>query len=209
MDKAELNKKLSEFKSLIINNSKDVKLAAYYLDRLLSVKGELGIEPTIVHVERKDVQKSCKGNSFSINVTPEVAHFHTFGYDILATREQELLYFVLSEMADLVNASSAETKEQNTDSVDATIDKEKKPDFDILQTAMFWCLQTPRIAVTNQELSLQIAHTLIDGIQNMQKLSEEQLKQLESPELDAKFEQMARGLDGVSSLAKEETKENP
>lgn len=55
MEKEELKKKLNETVSKIKSNSKDAKFADSLIDTLLSIKGQMMIKPTELHIETEEI----------------------------------------------------------------------------------------------------------------------------------------------------------
>ena len=63
MEKKELKKQLDETVAQIKNNSKDAKFADSLVDKLLSLKGQIDVEPARIHVDEKDVIKEYDNDS--------------------------------------------------------------------------------------------------------------------------------------------------
>lgn len=102
MSKETLKKDLKKTITLIKNNSKDAKFADTLIDKLLSVKGQLGIEPTLYHVEVNDIIREKDFESYKIIQTKNEAIFKTYGgYSVIVNPRMNVLYGFLNEVLNL------------------------------------------------------------------------------------------------------------
>ena len=85
-DKNTLKQKLEETKAKIKSNSKDAHFADSLISDLLSIKGQLEHEPTLVHIAEVDIVSRFDGAHFEMCVTKDgTAVYRTRGgYTIVA-----------------------------------------------------------------------------------------------------------------------------
>lgn len=81
-----LKERFNEVKNQILANSKDAHWAKNAIDELVSLKGQLDHEPTIVYLPTKDVEKQFKGETYEMSVMKDgTAVYHTYGgYTVVA-----------------------------------------------------------------------------------------------------------------------------
>lgn len=86
MNKEDLKKRLEETKAKIKSNSKDAHFADALISDLLSLKGQLEHEPTLVHIAIDDIADSFDGEHFEMAVTKDgTAIYRTRGgYTLIA-----------------------------------------------------------------------------------------------------------------------------
>lgn len=110
-NKEELKKKLDEVKAQIKANSKDTHFADTLISELLSLKGQIDVEPLEFYVKSKDVIKTFDGESFELSYSSDGAwyrekgmyknfvfiHANNSAYDLIRTVVDSLLKEDLEE----------------------------------------------------------------------------------------------------------------
>lgn len=82
-NKEELKKKLDEVRAKIKSNSKDAHFAEVLCDELVSLKGQLSIEPTALHIPLSDIVDSIDGETFTLAKTKQGLLYHQKnGFDL-------------------------------------------------------------------------------------------------------------------------------
>lgn len=175
MDKIELKKRLAEVQNRIKANSKDVHFADELSAELLSIKSQLDIEPTLVHIPISENAKTLQGDTFEMVSDTVGCAFHTFGgYTIYAKRNDGNNAF-----CDVIDDYVANAKER-----DNMTDEEKKS-FDSILHAIVYCLNAPMLCCSDAELLFKVATDIVDYLVKVQEdalnadLKEETLKENE------------------------------
>ena len=85
-NKNKLKERFDEVKQQLLLNSKDAHWAKNAIDELVSLKGQLDHEPTLVYLPIKDVKNTLKGDTYEMNVMKDgTAVYHTYGgYTVVA-----------------------------------------------------------------------------------------------------------------------------
>lgn len=193
MDKKELNKKLNDVKKKIKANSKDVHFAEALIDEALSLKGQLGIEPTIVHIPTEDVVKTLKGDTFEMSVTKHGdAIYHVYGgYTLIADGQR--MRSLANTIADYII---------NQDLVKDLDDKEKEL-YDLDLSATAYVLNIPMIAFSDADLKYDLASKIVTWLRETYEKAMEQPLQEETREQDVAFESAAKAIEDVKKFVKE------
>lgn len=193
MDKKELNKKLNDVKKKIKANSKDVHFAEALIDEALSLKGQLGIEPTIVHIPTEDVVQTLKGDTFEMSVTKHGdAIYHVYGgYTLIADGQR--MRSLANTIADYII---------NQDLVKDLDDKEKEL-YDLDLSATAYVLNIPMIAFSDADLKYDLASKIVTWLRETYEKAMEQPLQEETREQDVAFESAAKAIEYVKKSVKE------
>lgn len=193
MDKKELTKKLNEVKKKIKANSKDAHFAEALVDEILSLKGQLGVEPTIVHIPAEDVVKTLKGDTFEMTLTKHGdAVYHVYGgYTLIADGQR--MRSLANTIADYI---------VNQDLVKDLDDKEKEL-YDLDLSATAYVLNIPMFAFSDPELKYDLASKIVSWIRETYEKAMEQPLQEETREQDAAFEDAAKAIENIKKSVKE------
>ena len=193
MDKDVLKKKLDEVKKRIKANSKDAHFADALVDELLSLKGQLGIEPTLVHIPVGDVVKTLKGETFEMSLTKHGdAIYHVYGgYTIVADGNR---------MRSLANAISDYVVNQE---LVESLDEKEREMYDLDLSASAYVLNIPMLAFGDPNLKYDLASTMVSYLRKTYEEALAQPLQEETRDADAKFEDAAIALDKLKNDAKE------
>lgn len=193
MDKKELTKKLNDVKKRIKANSKDVHFAETLIDEVLSLKGQLGIEPTIVHIPTDDVVKTLKGDTFEMSLTKHGdAIYHVYGGYTLIADGQRMLSLA-NTIADYII---------NQDLVKDLDDKEREL-YDLDLSATAYVLNIPMFAFSDPDLKYDLASKIVSWFRETYEKTMEQPLQEETREQDVAFEDAAKAIDKLKKDVKE------
>ena len=193
MDKKELTKKLNDVKKRIKANSKDVHFAETLIDEVLSLKGQLGIEPTIVHIPTDDVVKTLKGDTFEMSLTKHGdAIYHVYGGYTLIADGQRMLSLA-NTIADYII---------NQDLVKDLDDKEREL-YDLDLSATAYVLNIPMFAFSDPDLKYDLASKIVSWFRETYEKTMEQPLQEETREQDVAFEDAAKAIDNMKASIKE------
>lgn len=101
-NKNALKKRFNEVKNNLLANSKDAHWAKNAIDELVSLKGQLDHEPTIVYLPVQDIEKQLKGDTYEINIMKDgTAVYHTYGgYTVVAKPNLTSLVGTIEEYID-------------------------------------------------------------------------------------------------------------
>ena len=151
MTKEDLKKRLEETKAKLKANSKDPHFADALICDLLSLKGQLGHEPTMVHIPLSDVVEELKGDTFEMAVTKKGdAIYHVYGgYTIIADPR---LIGLNSTIRNYI-ASSNKTNEG--------LDEDEQTDIELDFSATRYVLSAPMFAFSSPDIKFQIATDIV------------------------------------------------
>ena len=189
MDKKILKERLNDLVKQIKVNSKDAHFADKLIGDLLSVKGQMGVEPIALDCG-KEVDE-WRGETFRITLTDRGVLYHEYGgYSVFVTPNNTALYDVL---ADLV---------ENKDEY-AELEGEKKENFDSLLSIIAYNVSLPRIAFLDKDFPQEIALKTIEFLRNMYEDLMNKELQDETPKEDAEFKEATLALEDLKEAAKD------
>lgn len=189
MDNKVLKERLEDLVRQIKLNSKDAHFANKLIGDLLSVKGQMGVEPIALDCG-KEVDE-WKGETFRITLTDRGVLYHEYGgYSVFVTPNNVALYDVL---ADLV---------ENKDEY-AELEGEKKENFESLLAIIAYNLSLPRIAFLDKDFPQEIAIKTMEFLRKMfDDLTNKELQD-ETPKEDAEFKEATLALEELKTAAKD------
>ena len=190
MKKETLEKKLKECKEQLKANSKDAHFADRLIDRMLSYKGQLGVEPIELDCGKKVDEWS--GETFRLTKTDRGVLYHQFnGYSIFVTPNNKALYETLCDYVD--------NREEYS-----KLEGELKEQFELQLSAVTYCLSVPLFCFADSEFTYKIATDVIDYLKSTFDSLMEQPLQEETPQLDNEFKEATLGLEALKEeIAKE------
>lgn len=190
MDKAELKKKLDEVKAQIKANSKDAHFADNLISDLLSLKGQLDVEPLELNVGRKI--DDFKGETFEIVKTDRGVMYHEYGgYTVFTTDGNVALYNTLTDYVD------------NKD-VYKELDGEEKDVYEINQGAIAYCLTIPKFAFVDVSFTYDIVEKTIEFLRKQYEEAMNAELQEETVEQDEEFKQATLAFEDLKEEIKKE-----
>lgn len=192
MSNDKLNKKLEDIKKKIKANSKDAHFADALISDLLSIKGQMSIEPTIVHIPEADVVKKLKGETFEMAVTKHGdAVYHVYGgYTIIAdgsrmrSLAQSIADYVIHQ--DLVN----------------DLDEKERELYDLDMSATAYVLNIPMYAFSDQDLKYDLATKVVSWLRETFEKNMNIPLQDETPAEDAKFHETTMAIEDIKAATK-------
>lgn len=190
MDKKVLKERLDDLIKQIKLNSKDAHFADKLIGDLLSVKGQMSVEPIALDCG-KEVDE-WRGETFRITLTDRGVLYHEYGgYSVFVTPNNTALYDIL---ADLV---------ENKDEY-AELEGEKKENFESLLAIIAYNVSLPRIAFMDKDFPQEIALKTIEFLRKMyDDLMNKELQE-ETVEEDNQFKEATLALEDLKEIAKEE-----
>lgn len=192
MKRETIEKKLKECKEQLKANSKDAHFASNLIDRMLSYKGQLGVEPIAFDCGTLLEGQEFKGETFEIVKTSKGIVYKMYGgYVIFVQPNNKALYETLCDYID--------HKEEYE-----KLEGELKEQFDLQLSAVAYVLNAPLFAFASPELTYGLATMIIDHLRKtFDSLMAEPLKE-ETPLEDAEFKEATLGLEALKEeIAKE------
>jgi hypothetical protein len=191
MSKEELKEQLEKVKAQIKTNSKDAHFAEKLIDELLSIKGQLSIEPTFMHIELKDIEKIYRDSTGEMFVTKNgYAVYHVYGgYTIIADVRMQALHHTIADLA-------------NTEELIANLDEETKEAFELDMSASRVILNAPMVSFSDVDMKFESATQLLRILNEAYDRLVSKPLQDETPEENANFEAAAIALEEAKKLEK-------
>lgn len=178
MEKKELKKQLDEVVVQIKNNSKDAKFADALVDKLLSLKGQIDVEPARIHIEEKDVVKEYDNDAVRFVRCKDCIIFQAKGgMSVVVKPTMTALFEHLTVLLDMKDRYEE-------------LDEEGKKSYELLYSATVWMLEVPIFATCSDEMFFGVVN---DVLARFNKFTETELKkdlQEETPKENAEFENM-------------------
>lgn len=193
--KKELNSKLNAKITQLKNICKDAVFADHLIDDLLSLKGQLSIEPTLVHIPLVNVIKEYDFEHFKIIKTLNGIVFKMTGYEQIIRPTCRTLYGQLDSLLGLKDRYD-------------TLTLEEKDIYDTLFQATATILMNPAICFRDDDYWIDIV-TFITKRQNelFEKLLSTPL-QPEDAEKDDKFMEEVKDLEDFKESVTKSIEEN-
>lgn len=189
MDKKVLKERLDELVRQIKLNSKDAHFADKLIGDLLSVKGQMGIEPIALDCG-KEVDE-WRGETFRITLTDKGVLYHEYGgYSVFVTPNNAALYDVLSDL--VVN------KEEY-----AELEGESRENFESLLTIIAYNVSLPRVSFLDKDYPQEIALKTMEFLRKMYDDLMSKELQDETPTEDAEFKEATLAIEDLKESAKD------
>lgn len=153
-----MKQKLEETKAKLKANSKDAHFADALISDLLSIKGQLSHEPTLVHIPLDDIVDSFSGNYFEMATTKDGTSIYKTngGYTIIADFRLNALNGAIKNFIDahknIQNLSESESEVVLLD-----------------MDANAHVLNIPMIAFSDQELKFELASMIVKHLVKLQE----------------------------------------
>lgn len=194
MNEQELKKKLKEVKSQIIANSKDDKFAKTLIDKAMSLKGQLSIEPTALNVPLKNMVKEYDFGSFVFRRFKDCIQYHTKGgLDIFVSFKQIALWGLLDTMLDMKDRFD-------------TLSEDEQRMYSTILSAITYYFNAPTMFASDDTAffgcASQIVDTLKELTDRMTEKAEEAIKNNTFVD-DAQFEQYTQWLEMIKDTQNE------
>lgn len=198
MDKKDLKKNLADIKAKIKANSTDAHFADTLIAELLSIKGQIDHEPTLVHIPMSDVDDKLEGETFAIYSlkSGDVAYHLKGGYTLIASNR----FFSLN---DALRGYVA-----NQHIIDTELNADDKELYENDLWASTYLLNLPTIAFSDLEFKYKIVNRIIEYLDELQKklLVDAELQD-ETPKENKEFEDATMALENLKSEIAKDSKE--
>lgn len=191
MERSELKEKLSELKKKIKANSKEAKFATQLVEELLLTQRMIDKEPLHTYDLGAEVDR-LEGQTFYIAKHEKGALYHVYNsYDLVVQPSQLALYETL--------VSLVENKEAN-----AKLVGEEKENFENYMSVVSYVLSTPAYALSDAELSVEIATVIVKHLNKVYEKLMNQPLQEETPKEDQEFKEATLAVEEVKEALKDE-----
>lgn len=189
MDKKVLKERLNELVRQIKINSKDAHFADKLIGDLLSVKGQMGVEPIALDCGREEDE--WRGETFRITLTDKGVLYHEYGgYSVFVTPNNIALYEVLSDL--VINKDEY-----------AELEGEKKENFEALLAIIAYNVALPRISFMDKDFPQEIAMKTMEFLRKTYEDLMNKELQDETPAEDAEFKEVTLALEDAKKAAKD------
>lgn len=192
-----MKSKLNELKAKIKTNSKDAHFADTLIAELLSVKGQIDVEPTLAYVPISDIVDKLEGDTFTMAVLKngDAVYHLKGGYTIVADGAR------MYGLAQTIKNHIEDSKTYDT------LSDEQREMYDIDSSATTYILNCPTFAFSDQTMKYDIATTIIKRLNAMYETALNADLQAEDKVADAAFENAAIALENIKSELNEKDKE--
>lgn len=191
MERSELKEKLSELKKKIKANSKEAKFATQLVEELLLTQRMIDKEPLHTYDLGAEIDR-LEGQTFYIAKHEKGALYHVYNsYDLVVQPSQLALYDTL--------VSLVENKEAN-----AKLVGEEKENFENYMSVVSYVLSTPAYALSDAELSVEIATVIVKHLNKVYEKLMNQPLQEETPKEDQEFKEATLAVEEVKEALKDE-----
>lgn len=191
MERSELKEKLSEIKKKIKANSKEAKFATQLVEELLLTQRMIDKEPLHTYDLGAEIDR-LEGQTFYIAKHEKGALYHVYNsYDLVVQPSQLALYETL--------VSLVENKEAN-----AKLVGEEKENFENYMSVVSYVLSTPAYALSDAELSVEIATVIVAHLNKVYDKLMNQPLQEETPKEDQEFKGATLAVEEMKEALKDE-----
>lgn len=176
MNKEKINAQITDICNKIKTNSKDAKYADKLIDMLLSLKGQLDVEPTRLYIPEKDVIKEYDNDN--IRIVRCKGYFvwqHKGGMWVVVNPRMRALYEHFDNMLSM------------KDRYDELSENEKNL-YNSLYYGTSLIMQGPLFAIVDDELFIEFIKFIGDCVEKVSKKLQNQPLQEETPIENAEFE---------------------
>lgn len=178
MEKKELKKQLDEVVVQIKNNSKDAKFADALVDKLLSLKGQMMIEPTRIRIEEKDVVKEYDNDAVRFVRCKDCIIFQAKGgMSVVVKPTMAALFEHLTVLLDMKDRYEE-------------LGEEGKKSYELLYSATVWMLEVPIFATCDDEMFFGVVNDILSRFNAFTEKEMNKDLQEETPKENAEFENM-------------------
>jgi hypothetical protein len=183
--KKELRDEMRSLINQIKTNSKDTHFADKLLADLLSVKGQLMIEPTELDCGTKTDE--FESDTYRVTITNRGVLYHEKGgYSIFVTPAMKSLYDTLADI--VVNKDKY-----------ANLEGEEKENYETALSAVAYCLALPKFVFSDGDFTYKIATMVVEFIKKeYDRLMNEELQE-ETVEEDREWKE---GIDALNTISK-------
>ena len=170
-----LKERFNEVKNQILSNSKDAHWAKNAIDELVSLKGQIDHEPTIMYLAAKDVDKQFKGETYEMSLMKDgTAVYHTYGgYTVVARPNLTSLAGTIEEYV-------------NSQDYVLTLSDEEKENLQLSLSAFSYIMSLPTFAFSDLAFTYDIAGSIVSFLrEKSETLLNEELKDETREDIEA------------------------
>lgn len=193
MNKEELKSNLDKVKKQILNNSKDAHFAENLIQELLSIKGQLSVEPLEFNVGKKISEWGNDKFSF-VETDRGVLYKERNNFAIFSSTNYSM-YSAIKEIIEELNSEDFKNKS-----------KEDKETFFVAIHAIVHCLGVPKLVFFDAAFMYDMATNVVKYIESLQEQAQEQDVQAETTVEDKAYEDHILAMEDISTALKEEYK---
>lgn len=197
MDKKELKKELQDIKAKIRANSVDAHFADTLVAELLSIKGQLDHEPTLVHLPLGDIDDRLEGDTFNLYTlkTGEVVYRLKGGLTLIINDRFAAAHSTLRSFVE----NQHHTNE---------LSEEEQELYSRDMWASLMLLNIPTVAFLDLEFKYDMVNKYCDWLEKLQNKYLDNVElQDETPEANKAYEDAEKALDLLKTELKNEGKE--
>ena len=184
---------MNEVVAKIKANSKDAKYASKLVDSLLSLKGQMDIEPTLIHLPVSEIVDKIEGETYRICLckSGEAVYHMKGGMDIVVQPSANSLYNYLTDVIEVQSLDVLNEEEKNLFMQDVV--------------ASSYVLNIPFIAFSDLDLKYKLANLIIDYLAELQKRAfEDVVLQEETPVENEQFKNATLALEALAKEVEDE-----
>ena len=221
----DLNKELKDAVAALKTQCKDVAFFDSQMDRILSLKGQVDVEPVRIAVWEKEVVREVKGDTYWIALTKTQAVYHTYGgYTIVAdSRNASSLYQTIAGIVnwfedadkcvdavlpDWLAQREADEGRKLLPSEEAEVRKEAYEALDTDCNAKVHVLNAPCWCFTDLATTYDIAATVVHAMNDLTDKAFGEPLQEEDTEANADFEDAVRGAEHIGKIIEDKKNES-
>lgn len=138
--KDELKNSLNETIKKLVANSKDAHFANSLIDKMLSLKGQLGINPTIVMREYKNVIGEIYYNGVTATIGTDFVVIHYAGTDVVINNNFERSNTIVKSFQALYSLHVSENRDVHENYL-----------YDVLKNSMMYCYFYPSMMISDYD----------------------------------------------------------
>lgn len=165
MEKTEIKSKMNEVVAKIKANSKDAKYAGKLVDSLLSLKGQMDIEPTLIHLPVSEVVDKIESETYRICLckSGEAVYHMKGGMDIVVQPNASSLYRYLTDIIGVQSSTDLLNEDEQALFMQDVI-------------ASTYVLNIPFLAFGDLDLKYKLANFIIEYLADLQQSALEEME---------------------------------
>lgn len=197
MDKKELKKELQDIKAKIRANSTDAHFADTLVAELLSIKGQLDHEPTLVHLPLGDIDDKLEGDTF---------YLYTLKTGEVVYRLKGGLTLIINDRFAAAHSTLRSFVENQHHTNELSEEEQELYSRDLWASLML--LNIPTVAFLDLEFKYDMVNKYCDWLEKLQNKYLDNVElQDETPEANKAYEDAEKAFDLLKTEIKNEGKE--
>ncbi len=190
-----LKERFNEVKNQILANSKDSHWAKNAIDELVSLKGQIDHEPTIVYLPTKDVEKQFKGETYEMSIMKDgTVVYHTYGgYTVVAKPNLTSLAGTIEEYV-------------NSQDYVLELNDEEKENLQLSLSAFSYIMSLPTFAFSDLGFTYDIAGKIVSFLREKSEILLNEELNSETEEDILANEQFRTASEAIQAIQQDITK---